>query len=68
LGGDIKALQQLADIRRISELGSALNAARGMVVDSSFLLIAREEPPEGTIADGRIQEVGWGAIELEARK
>lgn len=29
LGGDIKLMQQAADIKRISELGSALDAARG---------------------------------------
>lgn len=36
LGGDIKSLQQLADIRRISELGSAFDAARGAAADSGF--------------------------------
>ena len=36
LGGDIKLMQQAADIKRMSELGSALNAARTRAADDRF--------------------------------
>lgn len=36
LGGDIKLMQQAADLKRISELGSALDAARGPAADGGF--------------------------------
>lgn len=54
LGGDIQVMQQLADIKRIAELGSALDAVRAAHDAGGFLPdLPRESPGEGNWSDPR---------------
>lgn len=77
-GGDVKVLQQLADLKRISELGSGFDAARGAAAGKGALFGDRpagapsrsaggwKDPRAGVGRDGRASDAGDEVISSDA--
>ena len=76
-GGDVKVLQQLTDLKRISELGSAFDAARGAAADSGVFgnrpggapdrkAGGWKDPRAGVGRDGRASDAGDEVISSDA--